>query len=298
MKTPGFLKKGDKVAIVATARKVNRKELEQAIELLKKWELIPVMGNSIDLSHHQFAGTDDQRASDFQYQLDRPEIKAIWCARGGYGTIRMLDKLDFSQFKKNPKWIIGYSDVTALHAELQKMHIKSLHAEMPVLIPEKSLETADSLKKVLFGEKPIYQWKNSDLFRSGVVEAELVGGNLSMLFSLCGSPSSLNPEGKILFMEDLDEYLYHIDRMMQNLRRNSWFKNLAGLIVGGMTEMNDHEIPFGQTAEEIIWEQVKDYDYPVSFNFPAGHLKDNRALILGGKTKFEVDKSTNSLTFL
>lgn len=298
MKIPPKLEKGDQVAIVATARKVEAKELTFAKQLLKDWELTPILGSSIGLSVNQFAGTDEERAKDFQQQLDNPDIKAIWCARGGYGTVRILDLLDFSNFKKSPKWIIGYSDITALHAHVHNTEIASLHAEMPTLIHKKSTVTKSSLKNVLFGEQPNYQWKsNSKIYRNGVGEGELIGGNLSVLYSLCGSASAINPTGKILFLEDLDEYLYHIDRMMQNLKRNNWFENLAGLIIGGMTEMNDNTIPFGQTAEEIIWDIVKNYEFPVCFDFPAGHIQDNKALTFGRKVNLKVDDSNNSLSF-
>lgn len=298
-KKPPVLKKGDAVAIVATARKVNLDELNFAIRLLESWELNPIIGSSIGLSNHQFAGSDQERATDFQNQLNDPKIKTIWCARGGYGTVRMLDLIDFSNFKNHPKWIIGYSDVTAIHAHLQSENQMSIHAEMPALIEKKTQTTADSLKQMLFGKNLFYQWENSGKFyRNGGVEAELVGGNLSVLYSLLGSKSSIHPKNKILFLEDLDEYLYHIDRMMQNLKRNHWFDQLAGLIVGGMNEMNDNQIPFGKNAEEIIWEYVKDYDFPVSFHFPAGHLKENLALKLGSKVSFKVNLTESSLRFL
>ncbi len=298
MKTPQNLKKGDKVALVATARKVNSDELEFAIKLLKSWELIPVIGKSIGLSQNQFAGSDLDRKEDFQNQINNPEIKAIWCARGGYGTVRILDLLDFSKLEKTPKWIIGYSDITALHSHLHHLNIKSLHAEMPALISQKYQDSAETLKHILFGNKPTYQWKNNiELFRNGKAEGQLIGGNLSVLYSLCGSISTLQTEGKILFLEDLDEYLYHIDRMMQNLKRNHWFENLNGLIIGGMTDMNDNTIPFGKTAEEIIFDTVKSYNFPVCFDFPAGHLKDNKALIMGENVILEVENSHNSLSF-
>lgn len=298
MKIPPKLEKGDQVAIIATARKVEAEELAFAKQLLKDWELTPILGSSIGLSANQFAGTDEERAKDFQQQLDNPNIKAIWCARGGYGTVRILDLLDFSNFKKSPKSIIGYSDITALHSHVHNMGIASLHAEMPTLIHEKSEATKSSLKNVLFGEQPNYQWENkSKIYRNGVGEGELIGGNLSVLYSLCGSASAINPAGKILFLEDLDEYLYHIDRMMQNLKRNNWFENLAGLVVGGMTEMNDNTIPFGQPAKEIIWDIVKDYKFPVCFDFPAGHIQDNKALTFGRKVSLKVDDSNNSLSF-
>lgn len=298
MKKPPELNKGDQVAIVATARKVKREELAFAEQLLRDWELTPVIGSSIGLSDNQFAGTDEERAKDFQQQLDNPAIKAIWCARGGYGTVRILDLLDFSSYKNTPKWIIGYSDITALHAHVHKMGIASIHAEMPTLIAKKSETTKSSLKNVLFGEKPAYNWQNNtENYRDGVGEGVLIGGNLSVLYSLCGSPTTIDPAGKILFLEDLDEYLYHIDRMLQNLKRNSWFDNLAGLVVGGMTEMNDNTIPFGKTAKEIIWDTVKDYNFPVCFDFPAGHIQANKALIFGGKVILKVGNSSNTLIF-
>lgn len=294
---PPSLKKNDEVAIVATARKVTREELKPAINVLNSWGLKPVIGDSIGLENHQFAGTDEERATDFQQQLDNPNIKAIWCARGGYGTVRILDKLDFSTFQKNPKWIIGYSDVTALHAHLQKLGFASLHAQMCLQIEEKLVETVKSLKRALFGEGLNYECERSPLNRNGNATGELIGGNLSVLYSLCGSPSSLDTTGKILFLEDLDEYLYHIDRMMQNLKRNGWFENLAGLVVGGMNDMSDNTIPFGKTAKKIIAETVEEYDFPAAFRFPAGHLKDNRALVFGESVELNVADEKTHLVF-
>lgn len=292
---PDNLQSGDSVAIVATARKVIREELTPAIKTLKQWGLKPILGNSIGLTDNQFAGTDQQRAEDVQQQLDDPAIKAIWCARGGYGTVRILDQLDFSNFKKCPKWMIGYSDITVLLIHLNTLGYMSLHAQMPVQIEEKSTESAESLRRVLFGEPLQYQWKSTSLNRFGAAEGELVGGNLSVLYSLCGSRSIPDMNGKILFLEDLDEYLYHIDRMMQNLKRNTWFENLKGLIIGGMTEMNDNTIPFGKTAKQIIAETIKTYDFPVAFDFPAGHITDNRSLVFGQKVKLRVGKEKSML---
>lgn len=298
MKIPPFLHEGDQVAIIATARKTTVEELNYAISILKKWNLVPVIGSTIGKSFHQFAGTDAERAKDLQQQIDNPDIKAIWCARGGYGTVRMLDQVDFSNFLKNPKWMIGYSDVTALHAYLQKNKMASIHAEMPVLLQNKNAETTLSFKHILFGKNWRYQWSNKDFpYRTGKVKGEIVGGNLSVLYSVLGSESALNPEGKILFLEDLDEYLYHIDRMMQNLKRNHWFENLKGLIVGGMNDMNDNTVPFGKLAEEIIWEYVKEYNFPVSFGFPAGHLYNNQAFILGGEVELNIEETQSAMIY-
>jgi len=294
---PNYLQKGDTVAIVSTARKVFEKELIPALSILKNWKLNVVLGTSIEAEEHQFAGNDKLRASDFQEMLDNPKIKAIWCARGGYGTIRMLDLLDFSNFKNNPKWIIGYSDVTVLHSHLHQLGFETLHAQMPVSIETKTAACVQSLKSSLFGKNTniTIPYEVSNVM--GNAKGVLVGGNLSMLYSLCGSSSSISTKGKILFIEDLDEYLYHIDRMLQNLKRNGMLDQLEGLIIGGMTKMNDNDIPFGQSAEEIILSICDDYNYPIVFNFPAGHIKDNRALILGRKAELIISKTETILTF-
>ena len=294
---PNYLKEGDTVAIVSTARKVSKKELLPAITILNNWGLKVVLGTSIEAEEHQFAGNDRLRTSDFQTMLDHPEIDAIWCARGGYGTVRIIDLLDFSNFKKHPKWIIGYSDVTVLHAHLHQLGIETLHAQMPLSIETKSDATINSIKQTLFGEKyeiRIPSEKNNSI---GIASGQIIGGNLSILYSLCGSPSALNTKGKILFIEDLDEYVYHIDRMLQNLKRNGTFDELEGLIVGGMTQMHDNDIPFGKSAEEIILSICLDYNFPIAFNFPAGHVEDNRALIMGREVSLEIDKTNVKLKF-
>lgn len=296
MHIPPALQKGDQVAIIATARKVQRNELEPAINLLKSWGLEAVIGNSIGIENHQFAGTDQERADDLQTQINNPNIKAIWCAKGGYGSVRILDLVDFTSLLKQPKWLIGYSDVTAIHSELQKIGLCSLHAQMCLGFEGKTEETMTSLKSVLFGKKVKYETQAHHFNQFGQTEGRLVGGNLSMIYSLCGSPSAIDPDNAILFLEDLDEYLYHIDRMMQNLKRNAYFEKLKGVIVGGMTDMNDNAIPFGKTAEEIISEILQAYNFPVLFNFPAGHISDNRALILGQKVTLEVNTKGGQLS--
>lgn len=298
MLPPHPLQKNDKIALVATARKATKKDLKPAIELLKSWGLQAVIGSSIGLEEYQFAGSDKERAKDLQQQLNDPEIKAIWCAKGGYGTVRILDLIDFSAFKENPKWIIGYSDVTALHSHIHKFSIATLHGQMCVGLETKSEATRETLRKVLFGEELTYEFSTSPLNTTGTAKGELIGGNLSVLYSLCGSNSAINTQGKILFLEDLDEYLYHIDRMMQNLKRNGMLENLAGLIVGGMSNMNDNPIPFGKTAEEIIAQTVSTYDFPVAFNFPAGHIENNLALTFGRNITLEISKNTSKIKYL
>jgi len=294
---PNYLKEGNTVAIVSTARKILKKELIPAITILKNWGLKIVLGKSIEAEEHQFAGNDKLRTSDFQAMLDHPEIDAVWCARGGYGTVRIIDQLDFSNFKKHPKWIIGYSDVTVLHSHLHQLGIETLHAQMPVSIETKPEVTINSIKATLFGEQYGIKIPSEKNNSTGKASGQLIGGNLSILYSLCGSPSALNTKGKILFIEDLDEYLYHIDRMLQNLKRNGTFDELEGLIVGGMTQMHDNDIPFGKSAEEIILSICLDYNFPIAFNFPAGHVEDNRALIMGREVSLEIDKTNVKLKF-
>ena len=294
---PNYLKEGATVAIVSTARRISKKELIPAITILKKRGLKVVLGTSIGAEDHQFAGNDELRTSDFQTMLDHPEIDAIWCARGGYGTVRIIDQLDFSNFKNYPKWIIGYSDITVLHAHLHQLGIETLHAQMPLFIETKSDATINSIKETLFGEKYEIIIPSEKNNINGIASGQLIGGNLSILYSLCGSPSALNTKGKILFIEDLDEYLYHIDRMLQNLKRNGMFDQLEGLIVGGMTQMHDNDIPFGKNAAEMILDICSEYDFPIAFNFPAGHLEDNQALILGRKADLMVNKNGVILSF-
>ncbi|MDO9595116.1 MAG: LD-carboxypeptidase [Lutibacter sp.] len=295
---PNYLKKGDTVAIVSTARKISSDQIIAAIKLLEKWGLNVVIGNTIGLEENQFAGNDVARINDFQQMLNNPKVKAIWCARGGYGTVRLIDQLDFAEFKKRPKWIIGYSDITVLHSHIHNLGIATLHATMPINIEKNSKESLETLKKSLFGKNLAYEIPADEKNKSGNATGELVGGNLSVLYGLLGSKSSIKTDGKMLFIEDLDEYLYHIDRMLMNLKRNGYFSNLKGLIVGGMTDMHDNEIPFGKTAEEIILDCVAEFDFPVVFNFPAGHLDDNRALILGRTVELNVTQEKATLKFL
>jgi len=299
MVTPPFLITGDVVGIVSTARKITTHELQPFLKLLESWGLNFVLGATINSEHHQFAGDDTLRAKDFQQMLDNPEIKAIWCARGGYGTVRIIDYLDITSFRNNPKWIIGYSDVTVLHSQIHSFEIETLHANMAIEIDTKTDATRDSVREVLFGSK--YEIKipseENILNRTGVAQGQLVGGNLSLLYSLIGSPSEVKTEGKILFIEDLDEMLYHIDRMMQNLKRNGLLKNITALVVGGMNDMRDNTIPYGKTAQEIVLEAVSEYRYPVCFDFPAGHIDDNRALIMGREATLKVSENEILLRF-
>jgi muramoyltetrapeptide carboxypeptidase len=293
---PPYLKKGDTIAIVATARKNIEDNLQPAIKWLHQWGLEVVIGKTVGLDYNQLAGTDEERASDFQAQLDNPNIEAIWCVRGGYGTVRMIDLLDFTKFKQYPKWIVGFSDVTVLHSHLNNLGFASIHGIMPVSA-KATEEAKESLRKALFGEHLEYRVSCESPNRYGSAKGELVGGNLSILFSLLGSPSAVNCDAKILFIEDLDEYLYHIDRMMMNLKRNGCLESLKGIIVGGMTKMHDNEIPWGKDANQIIDDITKKYNIPIIYNFPAGHLADNRALILGKQVSIEVSDLESKVVF-
>lgn len=297
MITPPYLQKGDTIAIVSTARKNIDDNLKPTIDLLEGWGLKVKIGKTIGLDYYQLAGTDEQRTADFQEQMDNPNIKAIWCVRGGYGTVKIIDKLDFTKFKQHPKWIIGFSDVTVLHSHLNRMGIESLHATMPVSIPRATDEAKNSLCASLFGDKLHYTLDCDGLNHVGKAKGELVGGNLSILYSLLGSPSAIDCDDKILFIEDLDEYLYHFDRMLTNLKRNGCLTSLKGIIVGAMTDMKDNDIPWGRNALEIIEDTVKGLNIPIIYNFPAGHIRDNRALIFGRQVSMEVNEKESKVIF-
>lgn len=288
---PPFLKPGDRVEIVASARKISLAELELSIQLLEKQGYHVSLGKNLFAEENQFAGNDQQRLSDLQDALDNPEVKMIWFARGGYGTVRILDQLNFDTFFQNPKWVAGYSDTTILLTHIERnFNIATLHTVMPVNIkPDSDFGNAwQSMMNVVEGKHINYQINTHPFNRTGSVIAPVTGGNLSMLYSVCGTLSMPDTKGKILFLEDLDEYLYHIDRMMMNLKRNKILDSLAGLIVGGMSDMRDNTIPFGKTAEEIIFECIKEYDYPVCYGFPCGHQSDNRAIIIGADASLNI----------
>lgn len=289
MITPPYLKQGDAIAIIATARKVSREEMQPAIKILIEWGLKVVEGKNLYKQQNQFAGSDVERLEDFQNALDDSTIKAILFARGGYGTVRIIDKIDFSKFKKSPKWLIGYSDVTVIHSHvLTHFGIETIHGPMAINFSKISDDILKLLRQILFGNNFKLQTSNFKLDRKGTAKGILTGGNLSLLYALNNTPSDIDTKNKILFIEDLDEYLYHIDRMMVALKRSGKLNDLKGLIVGGMTEMKDNAVPFGKTAEEIISEHVAEYNYPVCFNFPTGHVPDNHPMIFGREIELYV----------
>ncbi len=293
---PPQLKKGDKIAITCPAKSL-KAPMTAAIKLLETWGLEVVLGESVNSVFHQFAGTDELRAADMQKFINDDSIKAIIAARGGYGCIRIVDEIDWSPLLNNPKWIIGFSDITVFHLQLQSMGLQSLHAQMPVNISESSKEGLESLRKVLFGENLEYEIETDDRNKIGESQAELTGGNLTLLVACINSKSDISYDGKILFIEEVGEYEYAIDRMMRTLDRAGKMKNLAGLIVGGFSDIKLNDIPFGFSAYEIIQEIVSKYDYPVCYHFPAGHLPDNRALIFGRQVGLNVKKENVEIDF-
>ena len=288
---PNFLQKNDTIALVATAKKIDFSLVENARKYFENWGFQVIVGESATASFHQFSGDDEMRTKDFQTQLDNPNVKAIICLRGGYGSVRIIDQLDFSEFVKNPKWITGYSDVTVIQNHILKNYnIASLHAEMPLKFPQTGdNESMEAFKNALFGTFEPFNIQPHSLNRSGSAKAELVGGNLAILCNLLGSVSEIDTRGKILFLEDIGEYLYAIDRMLMTMKRAGKLDKLAGLAVGQFTNLKDSEISFGKTVCEIIAEHVADYDYPVVFDIPAGHCKINKTLMFGGT--YEIDVS-------
>jgi muramoyltetrapeptide carboxypeptidase len=293
---PPFLKKGDKIAITCPAKSL-KTPMTAAIKLLELWGLEVVLGETVDAVFHQFSGTDELRAKDMQNFINDDAIKAIIAARGGYGCIRIVDDIDWTPLLKNPKWIIGFSDVTVFHLQLQSMGIQSLHAQMPSTIPDSTANGLDSLRKALFGEDLVYDIPTHLKNIYGTAKGKLIGGNLSLLTACLNSISDFNYSGKILFIEEVGEYHYTIDRMIRTLDRAGKFKNLAGLILGGFTAIKEDEPYFGYDAHEIIEEIVKKYDLPVCYDFPAGHIKDNCAMIFGREIELNVKSEMVNLSY-
>ena len=281
---PPYLRKGDILGIAAPAGCFDRTEIEPAVEMIRSWGFRVVFGKHLFKRRHSFAGTDNQRAEDLQMMLDNPDIRAILCARGGYGAVRVIGKIKFPGLLKSPKWIVGYSDITVLHAALQQLlGMESIHGAMPRVVPPKvpDLVSFDSLRAMLTGEVSEYRIRPHKLNRPGTAEGILVGGNLSVLYSLSGTCYDPDTRGKVLFIEDLNEYLYHVDRMMMNLKLRGKLEGLAALIVGSMLDMKGSPSGFHKAAYQVILEAVAGYDYPVLFGFPAGHDATNMALPMG-----------------
>jgi len=294
---PPYLKPGDTVGILCTARFISKEELAPSIKLLEGWGLKVKIGNTVGKQVDQMGGTDSEKVIDLQAMIEDDSISCIWCARGGYGTVRIVDQINFDSLLKHPKWILGFSDITVLHSQLLKLNIASLHGPLCSTIEKSSGVSIEHLKAALWGEELTYECDAHELNVAGNASGILCGGNLSLLYSMIGSPSDIDTSGKILFLEDLDEYLYHIDRMMMALKRAGKLANLAGLVVGGMTEMNDNEVPFGKSAEAIIAEHTASFNYPICFNFPCGHQAENATLKMGISAQLIVNQSGSTLSF-
>lgn len=291
---PPYLQKGDTIGITAPAHKISGEDVEPAVNFLEKNGFKVKLADHLFASHHQYAGTDIERTEDFQAMIDDPAVKAILCARGGYGSVRIIDRLDFSGFKTRPKWICGYSDVTVFHSHIYRNYgISTLHCTMPVNFKTECSveENAGSMIEALMGKTLVYHTAPHPFNIKGKTEGKLIGGNLSILYSLLGSSSDIDTDNCILFLEDLDEYLYHIDRMMMNMKRTGKLDKLAGLVIGGMSQMHDNKIPYGSNAEEIITQYCSESDIPVCFGFPSGHESRNLALRLGQKAVLTVNET-------
>ncbi len=297
---PPFLKSGDEVAIVSPAFAIEPVKVETAVRFLENWGLKVHLGKNALRQEGPFAGSDKERLKDFQAMTGNKKIKAVFCSRGGYGMLKIIDRIDFSSLQRYPKWYVGFSDITVLHLWLsEKYNIVSIHGEMPLNYsnPEKSIETIESLYQALFaGCRPL-KW-TSDFINGREAAGEVTGGNLSLIYSLMGTPGEPKTKGRILIIEETGEYYYHLDRMMTSLRLAGKLKGLAALVLGGLNEMNETKIPWGKSPEAIISDVVTGYDYPVFFNFPAGHINDNRAFYIGGKAKVEIKGKKAILSFI
>lgn len=295
---PPYLKKGDTIMIVAPAGFVaDSTELDPGIALAKSWGLEVVLGKHVFSKHNHFAGTDEERLKDIQLALDNKNVKAIWCSRGGYGTVRIIDQIDFTAFEENPKWVVGFSDITTLHSHIHNLGIATIHATMPGGMYSVTDETKQTLYKALFGYEYGFEIPSDSLNKTGSSKGVLIGGNLSIINSMIGSDSEINTYNKILFIEDVGEDLYRVDRMLYTLKRSGLLKNLKGLIVGDFSYNIEKDTLFGGSHREIILNAVKEYNYPVIFDFPAGHIKDNRTLIFGKEVKIEVNESTSKISY-
>ncbi len=297
---PPLLKKGDRVAIISPAWAIDGDKVSKAAAFLEGWGLKVVPGRNLLKRWGPYAGTDEERISDLQAAIDDPGIKAVFCSRGGYGTLRIIGRTDFSRLGKTPKWFVGFSDITVIHMWLNEIcGVISVHGEMPLNYSgiEKTEETFASLHNILFGGSATINWTGRT-YRFREVAGEVTGGNLSLIYSLIGTRAEPRTRGRILFIEDTGEYLYHLDRMISSLKLAGKLGSIAGLIVGGLDRMEDTKIPWGMAPEEIIMNAVDGYGFPVVFDFPAGHIPDNRAFYIGKKARITSDGKSVSLTYI
>jgi muramoyltetrapeptide carboxypeptidase len=296
---PPLLSLGDKVAVIATAKTFEQSTILSAFQYLKNWGLEVVAGQNLFKQNFQYAGTDAERLEDLQWAIDDPKIKAIFLARGGYGTGRIIDRVNFESLLTSPKWLIGFSDVTVLHFSLQKLGLQSIHGPMPITFNKNQLtQSLDKLKNILFNFPLSYTWKTqTKLNKTGNAKGELIGGNLSIINNLIGTKSDFDFSEKILFIEEVGEYLYHVDRMIVHLKRAEKLEKLNGLIVGHFSDIKDNPAPFGKNYQSIISDAVQEYNFPVAFEFPAGHEDKNDPLVLGAEINFEVKESSATINY-
>lgn len=296
---PRFLRKGDTVRIVAPGRKLDQESIASSVNIIQSWGLTATLGQNLSSNSHGYlAGSDTERLDDLQHALNDPSLQAVICARGGYGTTRILDQLDFSAFIKSPKWICGFSDVTALHLKLQLLGFQSIHSTMPVQFSEKKYsDSGEALLNVLFGTPVTLSALSSQSNRKGEADGQLVGGNLSLLTDSLGTFTEVQTDNKILIIEEVGEYSYRLDRMLVQLKRAGKLKNLAGIVVGHMTDIKESELPFGETVEQIICNHTREFNYPVGFNFPTGHEAPNLPWIEGAIGKLIVGADQSALSF-
>jgi len=297
---PNNLKIGDTVAIISPAGHVKEDYVLKAIALLDSWGLKVKLGKNLYKKEFTYSGSKSERIEDLQTALDDPNTKAIWCARGGYGSIQIIDAINWKGFAKNPKWVLGFSDITVLLSALHNQGYESMHALMPISLstdrPIKRKQAITSVKKALFGEALSYTIPSSKYNRAGVSTGEVVGGNLATLYSLLQSNLTLDTTGKIIYLEEVGEYHYAVDRMLISLRRAGYFDKCKGLIIGGMN-MKEDDPEYGKTVEEIILEITKDFNFPILFNFPAGHIIDNRVVLIGRKANIKIESKITSVKF-
>jgi len=296
---PEYLKPGDEVVIISPSFFIDESILQDAVTFLEKWDLRVRVGRHASGQNGPFAGSNTERLSDLQEAFNNKNTKAVICSRGGYGVSKIISNADFSVLKRFPKWIAGFSDITVLHMWLNEVYgIMSVHGEMPLNFnnPDKTYETFQTLKQSLFGELNSIEWAGPS-FRSGSVSGEMTGGNLSLICSMNGTAAELSSKGKILFIEEVGEYHYHIDRMLTSLKLAGKLEALSALVVGGINKIEEAQIPWGKSIEETIYDIVKEFDYPVFFNFPAGHVNDNRAFYIGRNARIELKGETTVLNF-
>ncbi|MBL6667883.1 MAG: LD-carboxypeptidase [Crocinitomicaceae bacterium] len=298
MRRPNNLEKGDLIYIVSPAKSIDQASVEFAKQLIESWGFIAECAAHSLGEYNYFSGNDTDRTSDFQLAIDHQEAKAILCARGGYGCVRIVDELNWSNFEQFPKWIIGFSDITVLHHRAQRLSVMSMHATMPLNFSVNSKQALETFRAALTGESFSISVPVSSLNKLGIARGRLVGGNLSIIYSLIGTTDAYDFKDSILFIEDLSEQLYHIDRMLFALKKAGVFDEIKALVIGGMTDLKDTNPSFGMTYEESILEKVKENNLPVCFNFPSGHIEDNRAMIIGAMVELEVNEQGAKLCYI